>query len=463
MTDKKKTKKVKKMKIKSNKICLVGIILILYFSFLFQGNNISLNEEDDKNSKNFVLYSSASNSVFVEWNITFGGSMDDFGMGLALDSSGNAYITGFTNLGGGPPMFGMNLVKYNNSGVQKWNSTWGGWDEEGNAIAVDSADNVFVTGKMENYTGMTNDDMFLMKYDSSGIQQWNRSWGGTWNDEGFGVVVDSAGNVYVTGVLDNDIASENDIFLVKYDNSGELQWDHTLTVSLDDDIGYGLAVDSSDNVYLTGKVYELVNMIGDMILMKYNSAGEQQWNRTWGAAYLDQGLGVTVDSSDDIYITGFTQNFGAGGSDIALVKYDTSGEQLWNRTWGGSMDDVGMGVTVDSYDNVYIAGATESFGAGNSDICLVKYDSSGILKWNLTWGGSMHDAGTSVAVGSSNNIYLTGTTESFGVGGSDMCVVKFASKPISPGSSTIPGYNLFFLIGILSAVVIVLSKKIKNS
>ena len=201
------------MKIKSNKICLVGIILILYFSFLFQGNNISLNEEDDKNSKNFVLYSSASNSVFVEWNITFGGSMDDFGMGLALDSSGNAYITGFTNLGGGPPMFGMNLVKYNNSGVQKWNSTWGGWDEEGNAIAVDSADNVFVTGKMENYTGMTNDDMFLMKYDSSGIQQWNRSWGGTWNDEGFGVVVDSAGNVYVTGVLDNDIASENDIFL----------------------------------------------------------------------------------------------------------------------------------------------------------------------------------------------------------------------------------------------------------
>ncbi|GAH38957.1 unnamed protein product, partial [marine sediment metagenome] len=192
------------------------------------------------------------------------------------------------------------------------------WDGEGNAITVDSADNVYVTGCIN--IPMANNDMFLMKYDSSGIQQWNRSWGGTFNDEGFGVVVDSAGNVYVTGDLDTEETSEHDIFLVKYDNSGELQWDHTLAVSLDDDVGYGLAVDSSDNVYLTGKVNELMNFLGDMILIKYNSSGEQQWNRTWGGTYLDQGMGVVVDSSDNIkFYANNTRGF-EGFSEVSVFK-----------------------------------------------------------------------------------------------------------------------------------------------
>jgi len=98
-----------------------------------------------------------------------------------------------------------------------------------------------------------------------------------------------------------------------------------------------------------------------------------EWNRTWGGIDEDEGRGVAVDSSDNVYVAGSTESFGAGGKDLVLVKYDSSGAQQWNRTWGGSNYDYGIGVAFDSYDNVYVAGFTYSFGAGAEDMVLVKF------------------------------------------------------------------------------------------
>ncbi|KKL04094.1 hypothetical protein LCGC14_2619500, partial [marine sediment metagenome] len=102
-----------------------------------------------------------------------------------------------------------------------------------------------------------------------------------------------------------------------------------------------------------------------------------EWNRTWGGIDSDYGWGVAVDSSGDIYVAGETLSFGAGQDDMVLVKYNSSGVKQWNRTWGGINGDYGRGVAVDSSDNVYVAGGTDSFGAGQDDIFLVKYNSSG--------------------------------------------------------------------------------------
>jgi len=137
---------------------------------------------------------------------------------------------------------------------------------------------------------------------------------------------------------------------------------------------------------------------------------------------------------------------------IPLLSASNSGEQQWNRTWGGSQNDFGFGVAVDSSNNVYLAGRTYSFGEGLYDMALVKYDSSGVQQWNHTWGGSNWDEGRGVAVDSSNNVYLAGVTPTFGAGSADMVLVKFG---IEKREQAISGYDLLLficVIGVITAI-----------
>ena len=223
------------------------------------------------------------------------------------------------------------------------------------------------------------------------------------------------------------------------------QWNHTWGGS-DGEEGWGVAVDSSNNVYLAGTTYSFGAGPTNLALVKFDSSGAQQWNLTWGGRSGGYGFGVAVDSANNVYVVGGTSQ------DMVLVKYDSSGMQQWNRTWGGSQNDFGFGVAVDSSNNVYLAGRTYSFGEGLYDMALVKYDSSGVQQWNHTWGGSNWDEGRGVAVDSSNNVYLAGVTPTFGAGSADMVLVKFG---IEKREQAISGYDLLLficVIGVITAI-----------
>jgi len=174
--------------------------------------------------------------------------------------------------------------------------------------------------------------------------------------------------------------------------------------SIDD--GRGVAVDSS-GIYVTGYTWSFGAGDCDVFLLKFDVSGNLLWQRTWGGSSEDVGRGVAVDSSG-IYVAGETNNVGAGKYDVVLLKFDVSGNLLWQRTWGGSLDDDGWAVAVDS-SGIYVTGFTMSFGAGDYDVLLLKFDSSGSLLWQKTWGGTGYDEGLGVAVGSS---YFTGDTNS---------------------------------------------------
>jgi hypothetical protein len=340
------------------------------------------------------------------------------------------------------------LVKYDSSGVQLWDRTWGGIAGNGGVgVAVDSSANVYVVGLTNNW-GAGDFDLLLVKYDSSGVQQWNRTWGGSNEEIGWGVAVDSSDNVYVSGWTYSFGAGNMDMVLVKYDSSGVQQWNRTWGGS-NEDGGLGVAADSSDNVYLAGRAKSFGAGNSDMVLVKYDSSGVQQWNHTWGGSNNDRVWGVAVDSSDNAYLTGRTYSFGAGDSDLVLVKYDSSGVQQWNHTWGGSSLDRGTAVAFDSSDNVYASGYTNSFGAGSEDMVLVKYDSSGVQQWNRTWGVSDDDDCFGVAVDSSDNVYLSGSTSE-----------REEELP------AISGYNLllfFCVIGVITAITAIsLNKNYKK-
>jgi len=158
------------------------------------------------------------------------------------------------------------------------------------------------------------------------------------------------------------------------------------------DIGNGVTVDSSDNIYVTG--YTTGGLDGntnsgddDLILVKYNSSGTKQWTKQLGTSSSDIGYGVTVDSSDNIYVTGYTDggldgNTSSGGSDLFLLKYNSSGTKQWTKQLGTSSTDRGNEVSVDSSNNLYVTGWTSggldgNTNSGDSDLFLLKYNSSG--------------------------------------------------------------------------------------
>jgi hypothetical protein len=256
-----------------------------------------------------------------------------------------------------------------------------------------------------------------VKYDNSGVKQWNRTWSGVdYYQTCRTMALDSSDNVYLAGWTDDGL-EENSV-LLKYDKNGVLQWNRTL----DRGNSGGIAIDSLDNIYLVGTIY-FVESKEDMILVKYDNSGVYQWNRTWGGNDYDNCYDVTIDSSDNIYLTGNTGDpFGEGSYDMALIKYDSSGIYQWNRTWGGSERDDSYEVVVDSLGNLYITGTTESFGAGLTDIVLIKYDSSGVIQWNRTYGGSDFDNSYGVAVDSLDNVYITGEID-----GGTIVLIKYNS------------------------------------
>lgn len=189
---------------------------------------------------------------------------------------------------------------------------------------------------------------------------------------------------------------------------------------------YDIAVDSSNNSYVVGWTDSFGAGSKDLCLIKFNSSGVE-WNQTFGGIYNDRGYSIVLDSFDNIYITGLTNSFGAGGSDMWVLKIDATGSLEWNHTWGGIYDESGQSIAIDSQNNVYVAGHTGSFGEGGLDMCLVKFNSSGVV-WNYTCGGSNTDIGYSVTLDPLGNAYVVGDTKSFGTGKTDIYLVKFNSS-----------------------------------
>lgn len=350
------------------------------------------------------------------WFATLGGTGAEGGGGVALDASGNVYVVGTTASqgAGGDDLL---LAKYNANGDIQWQRSLGGTStENGNVVAVDASGNVYVTGTVYS-EGTGAGDLLLAKYNSAGAIQWQRSLGEASRAQvGNGIAVDSSGNIYVSGT------SYNDILLAKYNSSGTIQWQVYLNHS--EESGYGLAVDSSGNAYLTGSC-DFTTGFSEAVLVKYNSSGVLQWQRRLGGAASDLGFAVAVDSSGNVYLSGQTSSEGAGGNDVLLAKYNSAGAIQWQRRLGGAGSDVGRGVALDSSANVYVTGYTSSEGAGGNDMLLAKYDTSGTILWQRSLGGTSNDTGVGIAVDSANGVfYVIGNTASTGAGGNDLLLAK---------------------------------------
>ncbi|GAH33416.1 unnamed protein product, partial [marine sediment metagenome] len=209
-----------------------------------------------------------------------------------------------------------------------WNRTWGTVDGDfAEDIACDSEGNIYIVGWTNNDTA-GGYDILLIKYNNLGIQIWNRTWGGVGTDYGYGIAIDSSNNIFVVGQFLNSSTSHLDVALVKYDSLGTQIWNRTWDqTNTENEVGYGVAIDNNDNIYITGYAY-IPGLDKQALLVKYDETGHYQWKVTWGGTEIEEAYSVAVDSQNNVYITGTT------GSEFQtfLINYNSAGVEQWART-----------------------------------------------------------------------------------------------------------------------------------
>jgi len=393
-----------------------------------------------------ILNSQASGGAAIVYRLqTLGGVGDDRGLSVTVDSSGNAYVFGRTDSTGAGDV-DFFLAKYDSLATIQWQRTLGGASNDiGYSGIVDSSGNVYIAGYTAS-TGAGSDDFLLAKYDSSGTLQWQRVLGDSTRNQAYSLAVDSADNLYIAGYTQ---PSDFKFLLAKYNSSGTLQWQRTLG-NADNQLGTSVTVDSANNVYIGGYATD-GSASFDFLLAKYNSSGTIQWQRTLGGTGRDDAYSLAVDSANNVYVFGYTGSTGAGSNDFLLAKYNSSGTIQWQRVLGGAANDIGRSVTVDSSGNVYVVGQTSSAGEGGDELLIAKYDSSGTIQWQRVLGAASGDIGYSITVDSSDNLYVCGSTNSTGAGGNDFLLAVLPNDGSLTGTYVLDGVNMVYAVSTLTA------------
>lgn len=409
-----------------------------------------------------------------------------------VDAAGNVYIAGiFSSTVDFDPGSGIaNLTavgdgdiyvaKYDAGGNYMWAKGFGGSVlDYPNDVEVDASGNVYVTGTFQNtvdfnpaapstavVTAVGLADIFFMKYDAAGNFLWKKTIGAANNDVGYGLGLDNAGNIYLSGTFYNSpdfnpgsattiltSAGGYDMFVGKYDNNGNYLWARGFGGTATDNF-WNLDVDNAGNVYVIGYFQNTVNFNAgatpaaslvttgglDIVIAKYTTTGTYAWAKKLGGTGNDYGRSIRIDAAGYLYFTGYfsnTANFNpggtpvvnlvsAGGTDIFLSKYNANGTYVWAKKMGGTGNDNGWDLSVlegNIFATGYFASATANFnpaatanltnpgGSATADGYVAKYDTSGAYQWANRIGGttSLNDFGYSVANHANGSIYVGGS------------------------------------------------------
>lgn len=430
-----------------------------------------------------------------------GGTENDLGIAIVTDTVGNIYITGsfYGNATFGSTTLtsaGNNdiyIAKFNSNGILQWINRAGGTStDSSDGMAVDADGNVYITGyfyssctfwsynHISSVVSLGGTDIFIAKYNSNGSLQWVKRAGGETNDFGREIKIGTDGYVYLTGYFWGTTRfgdytylysfGDYDCYIAKYNYNGGLQWARQIG-GTNSDYGWGLALDSDANVYVTGyfqgtarfgtgQGFVDITSAGDtdIFVTKYNSSGLFQWVRQAGGPGTDKGFSIAVQSAatltpeTHVYVTGEFTNTAAfsttnltsfGSSDVFIAKYNAEGAVQWAKNMGGSNTDFPRGITVSPTGSVYVTGAFSGginfgsnifYSAGGYDIFTAKYDSTGNSQWIQQAGGTgSSDTGFGVTLNPTGHCYTIGyfqNTAAFGTtllsssGGYDIFIMK---------------------------------------
>jgi hypothetical protein len=389
---------------------------------------------------------------WIMWSQFYGGTDQDGWLGnvhLVETSDGGFAVFGDTHsFGAGNVDFW--LVKTNALGDMEWNRTYGGTDFEHAYSLVGTSDGGFALFGDTSSFGVGGSDFWLVKTDSSGNMEWNRTYGGTEHEQGSSLVLTSDGGYALAGHIQPTNGGDADFWLVKTDANGNMEWNHTYG-GANTEVFPALIKTSDGGFALAGNRAPIDSGRSDFWLIKTDGSGNLEWNQTYGGAGHDYVYSLVQTLDGGFALAGDTHSFSVGDdTDFWLIKTDASGNIEWDRTFGESGVDIAHSLTLASDGGFALVGETDSFSGGNRDFWLVKTDETGFIEWSRTYGGIHEDKGNSLVQTSDGGYAMAGNTFSFGAGGSDFWLVKtnelgipeFPSWIILPLILTIPLFSI---------------------
>lgn len=369
----------------------------------------------------------AASLAQIAFERTYGGAATDRGQCVRQTQDGGYIIAGRTwSFGAGAQ--DVYLVRTDSLGDTLWTRTYGGPSWDGAFSVQQTIDGGFITAGYTYSFGGRLGDVYVIKTDSLGYTLWERIHGGVGGDLSYSVQQTHDGGYVAAGITPGPLG-DYDVYVVKLDSSGDTEWARTCG-GFRNDIGYCIEQTRDGGYVVAGETMSWGAGDYDVYLVKLNSAGYPLWSRTYGGDSPDAAMSVQQTSDGGFVISGWTASFGTGPADVYLLKTDSAGYIQWTRIYGGPASDVGQSVRQVSEGGYVIAGWTGSFGAGAHDIWVIRTDALGDTLWTRLYGAQNDDAAYSVQETQDGGYIVAGYTESFGAGESDVYLIKMPPRPL---------------------------------
>jgi hypothetical protein len=368
--------------------------------------------------------------IQTTFNKTYGGSEQDEAYAVQQTSDGGYILAGRTHSFGAGD-WDVWLIKTDENGNEQWNKTFGSAGVDWAQSVQQTTDGGYILAGITYSFGAGSADVWLIKTDENGNKGWDTTFGGSNEDWAYAVQQTSDGGYILTGRTHSFGAGSADVWLIKTDANGIKGWEKTFGGGSDDEAN--AAQQTSDGGYiLAGRTHSFGAGVGDVWLIKTDANGNKAWDKTFGGSDYDIAYAVQQTSDGGYILAGYTSSFGAGVGDAWLIKTDANGNKVWDKTFGGSNNEVALAVKQTSDGGYILAGCTYS-----GDAWLIKTDVNGNKVWDRTFGGSMVDVAYAVQQTSDGGYILAGRTDSFrDTSNGDAWLIKTDAEGNAPATPT---------------------------
>ena len=359
------------------------------------------------------------------WTATFGG-LNNENCYEGHQTSEGGFITVGSTYSFGSGSNDVWLLKTDANGNEEWDQTFGGTASDYGYSVQECSDNGFIiTGFTQSY-GSGGFDVWLVKTNSSGNYQWNQTFGGTGNDFGRSVIQTDDGGFLIGGFTGSFGAGGNDIWLIKTNEYGIEEWNQTYGYT-GEDVCYSVQQTVDGGFIIGGYTNSIGAGSNDFWLIKTDTNGNETWSNTFGGTGAEYSYCLQQTSDHSYVISGYTNSFGAGNYDFWLVKTDTNGDEEWNQTYGGTGAEKARYV-IEANNGFLVVGYADPTLTYTYDLFLIKADASGNEEWTKTIGDSGNDYGYCIDQTTDQGFSISGYTNSFGNGGYDFWQIKLDSE-----------------------------------
>ena len=365
----------------------------------------------------FTLFMSGA-SFSQEWIKSLGGSLRDWAYSVYHTSDGGLIVAGGTS-SFGSGLYDVLVVKLDQAGNVQWQKTYGGTHHEWARSIKQTNDGGYIFVGPTVSFGAGGWDVWVVKLDSNGNIQWQKTYGGPLNEFAYDIKQTSSGGYIIAGKTQSFSNGGYDVWVIKLDSNGNILWQKSIGGASDDE-AFSIQQTNDGGYIVGGRTNSFGSGNYDIWVIKLDTNGNIQWQKTYGGSSVDGGRVFQI-SNGNYLIAGATQSFGAGNYDIWIVKIDPNGNIIWQKTYGGPQHEWPeyFHETSGSY---VVMGITYSYGAGGRDIWILKLDFNGNIVWQKTYGGTGDD-GVYASDEIPGGFILAGMTWSFGSNG-DVWVLK---------------------------------------